>query len=137
MNNICGKMASSKIDHLSYTTNTKASMTSLLTHTFEHSNRSSCRSKTNNQPIKKFLSQLSKSCQKWQNSDFQSQFSMSKIIRSFLIFFFFSLKNMILGAHLLLLTFFENFNFWTTLFPKMTSNFWRLLLNWVQDLKTF
>ena len=24
MNNICGKMASSKIDHLSYTTNTKA-----------------------------------------------------------------------------------------------------------------
>ena len=49
------------------------------------------------------------SCQKWQNSDFQSQFSMSKIIRIFLIFF--SLKNMILGAHFLLLTFFENFNF--------------------------
>ena len=42
---------------------------------------------------------------------------------------------MILGAHFLLLTFFENFQ--TTLFPKMTSNFWQLLLNWVQDLKTF
>ena len=32
---------------------------------------------------------------------------------------------------------FENFNFWTTLFPKMMSNFWRLLYNWAQDLKTF
>ena len=43
------------------------SMTSLLTHTvFE-----SC-------------GQLSKSCQKWQNIHFQSQFSMSKIIRIFL-----------------------------------------------------
>ena len=30
---------------------------------------------------------------------------------------------MILGAHFLLLTFFENFNFWTTLFSKMKSNF--------------
>ena len=36
------------------------------------------------------------------------------------------MKNLILGAHLLLLTFFGNFNFWTTLFSKMTSNFWRL-----------
>ena len=48
--------------------------------------------------------QLSKSCQKWQNSDIQSQFSMSKIIRIFLKKI--SLKNMILGAHLLLLTLF-------------------------------
>ena len=58
-------------------------------------------------------------CQTYQNfkispqempiSDFQSQFSMSKIIRIFLIFF--SLKNINLGASLLLLTFFENFNF--------------------------
>ena len=61
-----------------------------------------------------------------------------KIWRQKLIFlFFFSLKNLILGAHLLLLTFFGNFNFWTTLFSKMMSNFWRLLLNWTQDLKTF
>ena len=36
--------------------------------------------------------------------DFQSQFSMSKIIRIFLIFF--SFKNINLGAHFLLLTFF-------------------------------
>ena len=42
---------------------------------------------------------------------------------------------MILGAHFLLLTFFENFQ--TTLFPKMTSNFWQLLLNWAQDLQNF
>ena len=60
---------------------------------------------------------------------------MSKMIQIFLTFF--SLKNFILGAHILLLTFFENFNFWTTLFSKMKSNFWRLLLNWRQDLKTF
>jgi hypothetical protein len=32
-------------------------------------------------------------------------------------------KNMILEAHFLLLTFFENFNFWSTLFSKMTSMF--------------
>jgi len=37
--------------------------------------------------------------------DFQSQFSTSKIIRNFLIFF--SLKNTNLGAHLLLLTFID------------------------------
>ena len=36
--------------------------------------------------------QLSKSCQKMQNSDFQSQFSMSKMIRNFLIFFHFWLS---------------------------------------------
>ena len=50
---------------------------------------------------------------------------------------FFSLKNIFLGAHFLLLIFFENSNFQTILFSKMTSNFWRLLLNWPQDLKTF
>ena len=80
-------------------------MTSLLTHTVTHSIRPSFRLKTNNQPLKKFLS-LAVS---WQNSDFQSQFSMSKITRIFLIFF--SLENTILGAHFLLLTFFENFHF--------------------------
>ena len=66
-------------------------MTSLLTHTVAHSTRPFSRPKINNQPLKKFFKscgQLSKSCQKWQNSDFQSQFSMSKIIRIFLIFFF-------------------------------------------------
>ena len=49
------------------------------------------------------------SWQKMPISDFQSDFSMSKIIRIFLIFF--SLKNTNLGAHILLLAFFENSNF--------------------------
>ena len=49
------------------------------------------------------------SCQKVPNFDFQSQFSMSKIIGIFLNFF--SLKNINLGAHFLLLTFFDNINF--------------------------
>ena len=74
------------------------SMTSLLTHTVAHSTRPSIRLKTNNQPLKKFLSQLSKNRQKWQNSDFQSQFSMSKIIQIYLKIFL--VKNLILVAHL-------------------------------------
>jgi hypothetical protein len=41
--------------------------------------------------------------------DFQSQFSMSKIIRIFLNFF--SLKNTNLGAHYLFLKFFDSINF--------------------------
>ena len=42
--------------------------------------------KANNQPYKKKLwpsVQLSKHCQKLQNFDFQSQFSVSKITKSF------------------------------------------------------
>ena len=54
-------------------------------------------------------------------SDFQSQFSMSKNTRNFLNFF--SLKNINLGAHFLLLTFFENFNFQCTLFTKIMPIF--------------
>ena len=58
-------------------------MTSILTHTVAHSTKLSLRPK-NQQPahLKVFKScrQLSKSCQEWQNSDFQSQFFMSKII---------------------------------------------------------
>ena len=38
--------------------------------------------------IFKSCSQLNKSCQKWQNSDFQSLFSLSKVIRIFLKYFF-------------------------------------------------
>ena len=67
------------------------SMTSLLTHTVAHSTRPSFRPKNNKQPLKKVLKscgQLSKSCQKLQNSDFQSQFPMSKITRIFLNLFF-------------------------------------------------
>ena len=62
------------------------SMTSLLTHTVAHFTRPSFRPKINNQPLKS-CGQLSKSCQKWQNSDFQSQFSMPKIIQIFRFFF--------------------------------------------------
>ena len=53
--------------------------------------------------------------------DFQSQFCMSKIIRIFLNFFL--LKNINLGAHFLLLTFFDNINFLITLLSKMMPNF--------------
>ena len=61
--------------------------------------------------IKNIFAQQSTYC-KCQNVpifDFQSQFSMSKVILIFLIFF--SLKNINLGSCFLLLTFFENFNF--------------------------
>ena len=47
--------------------------------------------------------------QKVPKSDFQSQFSTSKIIQIFLNFF--SLKNISLEEGFLLLSFFENFNF--------------------------
>ena len=69
----------------------KVSMTQLWKHTVAHSTMPSFRPKANNQPIKKFFSiattwvNVVKMCK---NSDFQSQFSMSKMIRSFLIFFF-------------------------------------------------
>ena len=46
---------------------------------------------------------------KGQNLTLKVKFQV-KIIRNFLILFF-SLNNLILGAHLLLLTFFGNFNF--------------------------
>ena len=49
---------------------------------------------------------------------------MSKIIRIFLKKNL--LKNIILGAHFSLLTFFENFNFRSTLFSKTEPNFCRL-----------
>ena len=62
-------------------------------------------------------------CQKVPILDFQSEFSMSKIIWIFLIFF--SLKNISLEEGFLLLSFFENFNFWTTLFTEMVPNFWQ------------
>ena len=48
-------------------------------------------------------------CQKVPKFDVQSQFSMSKIIGIFLIFF--SLRIFNLGAHILLSTFLDNINF--------------------------
>ena len=56
--------------------------------------------------VSKFLTCNHKSIAKVPTSDFQSQFSMSKIIYIFLI-----LNNFSLGEHFLLLTFFHNFNF--------------------------
>ena len=53
--------------------------------------------------------ELLQSCQKVQKTDFQSQFSMSTIIRIVLIFF--SLKNINLGEQFLVLTFFDNYFF--------------------------
>ena len=62
------------------------------------------------------------SCQNVPKFDFQSQFSMSKIIRIFLNFFF-SLKNTNLEAHFLLLAFFDKINFLTTLLLKLGQIF--------------
>jgi hypothetical protein len=55
-------------------------------------------------------------CQKVPKSDFQSQFSMSKIIGIFLNFF--SLKNINLGTHFLLIAFLDNINFKSLYFLK-------------------
>ena len=60
-------------------------------------------------------------CRKVRKMDFQSQFSMSKIIGIFLIFF--SLKNTNLEAHFLLLAFFDKINFLTTLLLKLGQIF--------------
>ena len=79
----------------------------LLTYTIAHVTKPFFRLKTNNQPTKKFLSlagHLSKSHQNVQNSDFQCQFSMSKIIQMFLKYFFNE-------DYYFRSTFFENFNF--------------------------
>ena len=54
--------------------------------------------------------------------DLQSQFSMSKIIGIFLNFFF-SLKNINLGAHFLVLAFFDQINFLTILLLKLGQIF--------------
>ena len=59
--------------------------------------------------------------QKVPKSDFQSQFSVSKIIRIFLIFF--SLKNISLEKDFCYLYFLKTF--WTTFFSKMVPNFRR------------
>jgi len=57
------------------------------------------------------------------NLTFKVIFLCQKSFESF--WFFFSLKNISLEEGFLLLSFFENFNFWTTLFSKMVPNFWR------------
>ena len=66
-------------------------------------------------------------CQKVPKFNFQSQFSKSKIIGIFLILY--SWKNINLGAHFLLLTFFDKINFKITYITKMMPYFWQLTIN--------
>ena len=66
-------------------------MTQLLRHTVAHFTKPSFKPQTNNQPTKKFFKSwdhLSTSRQNVQNSDFQSQFSMSKRIQTYLKIFY-------------------------------------------------
>ena len=113
------------------------SMTSLLTHIVAHSTRPSFRPKINNQPLKKFLSLAVSWVKVVKNGKILTSKSIFyvKYYPNLSIFFF--IEEYDFRGTLMLFTFFENFNFFTTLFPKMTSNFWQLLLNWAQDLKTF
>ena len=60
--------------------------------------------------------------EKCQFLTFKVNFLCQKLSESFS--FFFSLKNINLGAHFLLLSFFGNFNFWSTLFTKIMLIFW-------------
>ena len=64
--------------------------------------------------------------------DFQRQFSTSKIIRIFLSLFF--IEEYQFRGMFLLLTFFENFDFWSTLFTKIMLIFksidLELMLTW-------
>ena len=107
------------------------SMNSLLTHTVAHSTRPFFRPKTNNQPLKKFLS-LAFSWVKL------SKIVMSKIIW---IFLFFLLKNIILGAHFLKTSIFKPLNFlkWCPIFDNFysTDRLKNFLRGWllVLDLK--
>ena len=67
-----------------------------------------------NQHTQRKLLNFENWCQKMPKFDYQSQFSMSKIIGIWVsptLSHFFSLKNINLGAHFLLLTFFDNINF--------------------------
>ena len=64
---------------------------------------------------------------------------MSKIAKFWLPKSIFYVKDylnlpILLGAHFLLWNCFDNFDFYSTLFSKMMSIFWWLLLNWYHDL---
>ena len=90
---------------------TDVSMTQLLSHTIAHFTGPSFMLKANNQPYKKFLElafswvNIVKNCK---ILTFKVNFLCQKLSESFQ--FFFSLNNINLGAHFLLLTFFDNFN---------------------------
>ena len=87
--------------------NLNCNMTQILMHKDAHSTRPSFRPKTNNQPIKKFLSLLVswvKVVKNWKTLTFKVNFLWQKWFESFYIFF-------IEEYHFLLLTFFENIHF--------------------------
>ena len=65
--------------------------------------------------------EVSKSAKSPNLPTFKVNFLYQKLSESFSIFF--SLKNINLGTHFLLLTFFDNFNFESTLFSKMIGHF--------------
>ena len=114
------------------------SMTQLLSHNITHFTGPSFMLKANNQPYKKILGlafswvNIVKNCK---ILTFKVNFLWQKLSESFQTFF--SLNNINLGAHFLLLTFFDNFNFESTLFSKMEAVFWRNLHKCTQDLKFF
>ena len=64
------------------------------------------------------------SCQKVPKSDFQSQFSASKIIRIFCIFSF--IEEYEFRSTFFVVDIFDNINFQIFLFSKMIPNFWLL-----------
>ena len=119
-------------EHPVPTPGVQVSMTSLLMNTVAYFTRPSFMSKSNNQPLKKFSS-LAVS---WVKVVINCKFltfkvnSLSQKLSKSLVIFF-------IEEYHFRGTFFENFNFLTTLFSKMTSDFWQLLLNWPQDFKTF
>ena len=76
-------------------------------------------------------------CQKRRNLTFKVNFVCYEMIRIFLNFLFcqksseshfFSMKNINLGAHFLLFSFFYYLSFLTPLFSNLKPNFWHLLI---------
>ena len=74
--------------------------------------------------------------QKSTKSDFQSQYSVPKIIWIFLNFFSLKYRHQNTCEHFLS-TLFNNVKFWNTSFSKMIANFWPSLLKWNKGLELF
>ena len=105
-----------------------SSMTQLLSHTIAHFTGSSFMLKANNQPYKKVLAlvfswvNVVKNCK---ILTFKVNFLRQKLSESFQKKF--SLTNFNLGAHFLLLSFFDNFNF----FKALHFLIWRSFFDWL------
>ena len=61
----------------------------------------------------------------------------NKVVQKLSLKFFFWLKNAILGANFLLLTFIDRINFWITLFSKIMPNFWQLVTTPILEIISF